>query len=113
KVLYGMFNKSFGIMYWLSKIRILDLMIQAQSRHVHDLCNIFAGGTGSIKKKVFEYHRIQEELPSSFKIALDSNKMRKLERLMKLASEKYQEIGQTLVAQIQKNSRWGEYPKNK
>lgn len=113
KVFFGMFNKSFGIVYWLSKIRILDLMMQAQSRHVHDLCNIFAGGTGSIKKKVFEYHRVQDELPSSFKIALDSNKKRKLEKLMKLASEKYQEIGQALVAQIQKNNTWGEYPKNK
>lgn len=110
KVLFGWFNKAFGKMYWISKIRILDLMMQAQSRHVHDLCTIYAGGTGSNKNKIFEYYRIQEELPSSFKIAMDSNKNIKLEKLMSMASAKYQIHGQSIVTSIKNSSRWNDYP---
>jgi len=110
KVLFGWLSKAFGKMYWISKIRILDLMMQAQSRHVHDLCTIYAGGTGSIKNKVFEYHRIQEELPSSFKIAMDSNKKIKLEKLMSMASNKFQNYGQSIISSIKSNSRWNDYP---
>lgn len=110
KVFFGKINKSFGKLYWVSKIRILDLMMQAQSRHVHDLCTIYAGGTGSIKNKIFEYHRIQDELPSSFKIAMDSNKKIKLETLMTMASNKYQNYGKSIVSSIKSTSRWGNYP---
>jgi len=110
KVLFGWFSKAFGKMYWISKTRILDLMMQAQSRHVHDLCSIYAGGTGSIKNKVFEYHRIQEELPSSFKIAMDSNKKIKLEKLMSMASNKFQNHGQSFISSIKNSSSWNDYP---
>jgi hypothetical protein len=110
KIVFGWFNKAFGSMYWISKIRILDLMMQAQSRHVHDLCSIYAGGTGSIKNKVFEYHRIQEELPSSFNIAMDSNKKIKLEKLMSMASDKYQIHGQSIISSIKNSNRWNDYP---
>lgn len=111
KVFFGKFNKAFGAFYWLSKIRILDLMMQAQSRHVHDLCTIYAGGTGSIKNKVFEYHRIQEEF-RGFKIAMDSNEKIKLEKLMSMASHKYQNHGQSIVSSIKNSSRWNDYPSN-
>ncbi len=110
KILFGRFHKPFGAYYWASKIRILDLMMQAQSRHVHDLCNIYAGGTGSIKKKVFKYYRIQEELPSSFKIAMDSNEKIKLDKLMSMASAKYQIHGQSIVSDLKNSSRWNSYP---
>lgn len=113
KVLFGWFNKPFGKMYWISKIRILDLMMQAQSRHVHDLCSIYAGGTGSVKNKVFEYHRIQEELPNTFKISMDSNNLIKLEKLMSMASDKYQTYGQSLLSSIKNSNSWNDYPSNK
>ena len=110
KVFFGKFSKAFGAMYWITKIRILELMMQAQSKHVHDLCSIYAGGTGSIKNKVFEYHRIQEELPSSFKISMDSNKKIKLEKLMSMASDKYQIHGQSIISSIKNSNRWNDYP---
>jgi uncharacterized protein len=109
KICYGLFNKPFGVKYWISKIRILDLMMQAQSRHVHDLCIIFSGGTGNIKNKVFEYYRIQEEF-LDFKIAMDSNKKIKLEKLMFMASNKYQLHGQSILSIIKNSSRWNDYP---
>jgi len=65
-----------------------------------NLCCIYAGGTGRVKSKVFEYHRIEEELPSSFKIAMDSNKKIKLEKLMSMASAKYQIYGQSIISSI-------------
>lgn len=110
KVLFGAFHKAFGKIYWMSKIRILDLMMQAQSQHVHDLCTIYAGGTGSVKDKIFKYHRIQEELPSTFKIAMDSNNKTKLGKLMSMASSKYQNNGQSIVSSIKSNDRWNNYP---
>ncbi len=110
KILYGAFNKAFGKIYWMSKIRILDLMMQAQSQHVHDLCTIYSGGTGSVKNKVFNYYRIQEELPTSFRIAMDSNNKRKLQKLMSMASNKYQVNGQSIVSSIKNCSRWNNYP---
>ncbi|KOY51942.1 CBASS cGAMP-activated phospholipase [Polaribacter dokdonensis] len=108
KICYGLFNKPFGAKYWISKIRILDLMMQAQSRHVHDLCIIFSGGTGNIKSKVFEYYRIQQEF-LGFKIAMDSNKKNKLEKLMFMASNKYQLHGQSILSSIKKYNRWNDY----
>ena len=110
KILFGLLNKAFGSIYWLSKIRILDLMMQAQSRHVHDLCTIYAGGTGNQKNKVFEYHRIQEELPKSFKISMDSNNKMKLEKLMSMASDQFQTHGESIISSIKNYERWNEYP---
>ena len=110
KILYGAINKPFGKIYWMSKIRILDLMMQAQAQHVHDLCTIYSGGTGSVKEKVFHYYRIQQELPSSFKIAMDSNNERKLQKLMSMASNKYQTYGQSIVSSIKNSSGWNNYP---
>ncbi|CAM4083843.1 CBASS cGAMP-activated phospholipase [Gillisia hiemivivida] len=110
KILFGTFNKAFGKIYWMSKIRIIDLMMQAQAQHVHDLCTIYAGGTGGIKNKVFKYYRIQEELPSTFKLAMDSNNKMKLQKLMSMASNKYQNYGQSIVSSIKNSSRWNSYP---
>jgi hypothetical protein len=109
KICYGLFKKPFGAKYWISKIRILDLMMQAQSRHVHDLCIIFSGGTGNIKRKVFDYYRIQEEF-RDFNIAMDSNNKLKLKKLMSMASNKYQIHGQSIISSIKNSSRWNDYP---
>lgn len=110
KILFGNLNKPFGKIYWMSKIRILDLIMQAQSQHVDDLCSIYAGGTGSIKKQVFVYHRIQEEFQSSFRISMDSIDKIKLEKLMSMASTKYQKCGQSILSSIKSSYRWNNYP---
>ena len=110
KILFGLSNKAFGSIYWISKIRILDLIMQAQSRHVHDLCSIYAGGTGGQKNKIFEYYRIQEELPKSFKISMDSNNKMKLDKLMSMASDKFQTLGESIITSIKKHERWNGYP---
>lgn len=103
-------RRSWGAFYWMYKTRILNLMFQAQSQHIDDMCNIFSKGTGDSDERVFPYHRIQTNLDQNLKIAMDSSDLRKLEALINRATNEFQISGNKIEQLITNNQRWGGFP---
>jgi len=99
-----------GPFYWMYKTRILNLMFQAQSQHIDDMCKIFAKGTGGSEESLFPYHRIQTTLDHNLKIAMDSTDLRKLTALTNRAVKEFQVTGNTIEQLIINNERWGGFP---
>lgn len=103
-------HRSWGPFYWMYKTRILNLMFQAQSQHIDDMCNIFSKGTGESDESVFPYHRIQTTLDENLKIAMDSTDLRKLDALINRATHEFQINGNAIEQLIMNNQRWGGFP---
>jgi hypothetical protein len=100
-----------GTLYWIRKKRIINLLMQAASQHINDMCTIMSGGTGADKNKVFPYHRIQTKLDNGLRMALDSTDERKIQALIKKAHSQYQDNGTTIIQAITGTPRWGGYSK--
>lgn len=111
-ILFGLFRKPFGKLYWISKVRILELVMQAQSQHVDDLVSIMHGGIGADKKPVFYYDRIQIKLNNTLDVSLDTVDKDKLNKLSELAKQEFQKNGSRIIKTITTGSRWGGYPSN-
>ncbi len=99
-----------GSFYWINKVRILNLIMQAQSQHIHNLCEILSGGTGEVKKEIFPYKRIQITLDKNLKIAMDTTQKGKLQALVNKAQSEFQNNGSEIVNLITKHKKFGGYP---
>jgi patatin-like phospholipase/acyl hydrolase len=92
--------------YWVnfSKNRIFDLMLQAQSQHVHDILLIMDGGVGAIKQKQFHYTRIQQDFNPDFKIEMNCRNKEKLEKLSSLAHTQFQQHATAIISDFIRSS---------
>ena len=112
RILFGLFAKPFGKLYWINKVRILELVMQAQSQHVDDLVNIMHAGIGSEKKEIFKYERIQIKLNNTLDVSLDTVSKDKLNKLSELAKQEFQKNGSRIIKTLTACGRWGGYPSN-
>lgn len=110
KILYIPIPRSWGRFYWMYKIRVLNLMFQAQSQHTDDLCRILSRGTGNSEESKFPYFRIQTTLDKNLKVAMDTTDKRKLEALVNRATNEFQNKGNSIEQLITNNERWGGFP---
>ncbi|MEO9484057.1 MAG: CBASS cGAMP-activated phospholipase [Ekhidna sp.] len=88
-----------GITYWLSKTRLIDLFMQAQSQLVENQISLMQLG---IDKRLqenprFKYTRINTELSGSLKIALDETSKDKLKKLSEKAAFEFGNHGSDVI----------------
>lgn len=96
-----------GRFYWINKVRILNLMMQSQSQHVHNMVSVMSGGTGENKTEIFPYHRVQTTLDKNSEIPMDTRDKRKLETLKNRANSVFQNNGSIITNLVTGTPRWG------
>ena len=60
-----------GLLYWLRRKKILDVILQAQSLHTENILKVLNGGIGGSKSNSFHYERIQFQMSAGESIDLD------------------------------------------
>jgi patatin-like phospholipase/acyl hydrolase len=91
------FNNKWGIKYWLSKSRMLELFFQAQSDNIERLVKVMNAGLGKNGSDQFYYKRIQKEFASKEEaLRMDEIKKEKLKSLEDAAFHLYRIHGKEI-----------------
>ncbi len=86
----GCSRKCWGLGYWLSKKRIIDLFLQGQSQQVENLISLLHKGIGREEHDNFTYMRVTTELDKTCLVELDEHKVSKLDKLAEKAMQAFQ-----------------------
>lgn len=94
-------RKGYGLKYWMSPktTRLMDVIFQAQSRHIEDLVCILQKGVTKKTEDKFLYHRIQHSFKTAKEsIALDEVDPAKLKRLETAARDVVKHNGTQIIS---------------
>ncbi|MFW5983369.1 MAG: CBASS cGAMP-activated phospholipase [bacterium] len=99
------FNKKWGLKYWMSKSRMLELFFQAQSDNIERLVKVMNEGLGKNNSSQFYYKRIQKEFSTKEEsIKMDESKPEKLKSLKDAASYLYRNNGDEIRREFFRDS---------
>lgn len=99
------FNKKWGIKYWATKSRMLELFFQAQSDNIEKLVKVMNKGLGKNNSSQFYYKRVQKEFASKEEsIKMDETNTEKLKTLQEAASYLYRIHGEEINREFFQNT---------
>lgn len=91
-------RKHWGLGYWLSGKRLIELFMQGQSQQVQNLVALLHKGISGLEGENFTYERIDTELDRTCRIALDTTDPDKLLLLSEKAHLAFQHSSARILA---------------
>lgn len=86
-------HRRFGILYWLKKQRVFEMMFSAQAQNVDNTIKFLNSGLGQVDRKNFFYKRVQYEFQQGQAIGMDENTESKLVQLEDIGVHLFKEHG--------------------
>lgn len=94
-------QKNWGLFYWVNprKMRLLDMLMHAQSESTDNTCKVLSQGVGREPTRTFLYERVQFDfLNEKEYVDLDATEPSKLDALQERASTHFKHLGSKIIS---------------
>jgi patatin-like phospholipase/acyl hydrolase len=92
-------QRRWGLLYWLKKKRLLEMLLHAQADHTDSVCQMLSRGVGREIPQAFLYERVQFNFQTAKDyVELNTTDPRKLAGLQERASTQFRERGRQIIA---------------
>lgn len=98
----------FGIMYWLKRQRVFEMMFSAQAQNTDNTIKFLASGLGHTSNSRFFYKRVQYDFQKGESIDMDESTENKITQLEDIGVQSFKEHGAEIVKEFF-NSQKREY----